>query len=141
MWNRADQGLRASFESIVTDISFHVGRAVVAALCMMIFPTMMKEACPNEGCAPVVEVWDGNMKDVQKLKGSLLQLAAEADRRLRTGAPAAALAAALASAAAGLDGGGAAGRRAHPLVAPAGGWSLRWDLCGGARCVVLRSYR
>ena len=29
----------------------------------------------------MVEVWDGNMKDVQKLKGSLLQLAAEADRQ------------------------------------------------------------
>mmetsp|Transcript_40062 Transcript_40062/g.129705 ORF Transcript_40062/g.129705 Transcript_40062/m.129705 type:complete len:201 (+) Transcript_40062:552-1154(+) len=71
------------------------------------------------------------------------ELAAEADRRLRTGAPTAALAAALASAAAGLDGGGAAGRRAHPLVAPAGGWSLRWDMCGGARVCgpAARSYR
>lgn len=52
----------------------------------MIFPTLLKVACAGEGCVPVVEVWDGNVKDIIKLKdkdirylkGQYLEMATDA---------------------------------------------------------------
>ena len=52
----------------------------------MILPTLMKTVCAACSCTPLVEVWDGNVKDtvkvsdadMNKVKGQLIQMAVDA---------------------------------------------------------------
>jgi len=36
----------------------------------MIFPTLLKQACAGCSAVPLVEVWDGNVKDTVKVDGA-----------------------------------------------------------------------
>ena len=54
----------------ITELAKLAGRGVLAGICKMIFPTLLKQACAGCSSVPVVEVWDGNVKDTVKVDGA-----------------------------------------------------------------------
>ena len=54
----------------VTELAKLAGRAVLGGICKMIFPTLLKQACAGCSAVPLVEVWDGNVKDTVKVDGA-----------------------------------------------------------------------
>ena len=54
----------------ITELAKLAGRAVLCGICKTIFPTLLKQACAGCSSVPVVEVWDGNVKDTVKVDGA-----------------------------------------------------------------------
>ena len=57
-------------EERVAELAKLAGRGVLGGICKMIFPTLLKQACAGCSAFPVVEVWDGNVKDTVRVDGA-----------------------------------------------------------------------